>query len=307
MILAWGLGPRHPLGPRCPIFARTAPGEKAVTDVYAACHRSVLLGAVLALLAPQASSAAYGDEPEQSVLVLRVTQGGKYHERLTAQVNDYLKRSGITLAESTGIAPEDRKCDEPRCLLSIAGRWHASLILTASVMAHQEDRFLGVSILDVNSGRNRTADEICDEAEVERRLKTITGRLVDEAKGGAPLPAAAARSPVKAPPIAVSRPVAPIAGNPGFGKPLSRLLPIRRSLPRWRRAVGGALGATALLSLGAAITLNATDGSTMQGEQFRQLLEPSPAAYAHFQGLYIGGYSLAGAALLGTVLTLAIP
>jgi len=241
------------------------------------------------------------EEGERTVLVLRVANEGKYNEKFTNLVHDYLRKSAIAVISSGSLTPAQRKCNEPECLTGLA---KDSLILTANVTVRDEDHFINVSIFDAKSGRNRTADDVCERNEVERRLKALTGRLVDEAKGG---------GPVAPPPVLPSprpQPAVPMVVTPALSAPAvslprvkPRLFSLWQALPTSRRILTGALLGTAALSLGGAITLNVVDAH----QDCVSLTNYSGECAARATGLYATGYAVAGAALIGAGLALCLP
>lgn len=234
----------------------------------------MLLCALLATAVATSPGESYADDSERSVLVLRVAQEGKYSERLTKLVYDYLRKSAITLLPTGALTSVQRKCNEPACLSDLA---KDALILTASVTVRDEDNFINVSVFDAKSGRNRTANDVCEQVEVERRLKALTGRLVDEAKGGT----SGSAPPLTLRTILPEHPLAPA--------------PLRLSTAR--RVVAGALLGTAALSLGSAITLSVVNSS----RDCLTLLNISGTCDARATELSAAGYAVAGAALLGAM------
>lgn len=286
----------------------------------------ILLGVFLATLGV-CPGPARADEPEKSILVLRISQRGKLHDRLTAAVQEYLRRSTLPMASTSGLGKQDRKCNEPSCLSTLADTLHTPLlIVTATISVQQNDRFLEASLFDTASGRNRTAEDSCEQNDVERRLKGMIRQLVDDFKvnatpapptadrpaGTVPAataavpdsPVAAARPPVFASPAALS--AAPISiFAPSV--PKKQLAAKPRLLPGWRRGLAAALGTTAALSLGGAISLQVYTLNGKEDSTCRQFLEPGNSCVGNATGLYAGGYALAGVALLGTLLTLTLP
>lgn len=67
------------------------------------------------------------------------------------------------------------------------------------------------------------------------------------------------------------------------------------------------MGTAAVLSLGGALALQAWSLSGQEDSSCRVFLERGNSCVGNFTGLYAAGYAFAGAALLGTILTLKLP
>lgn len=261
------------------------------------------------------------------VLVLRVKSDGRYQAAWTRALSDFIAQSGTRLAAHGDLRGEQRRCNDPECMTSVAETLGASVVLGADIDRQGgRERLIHVWLYDVRSGRDQHVKAACDDNDLLERLKSVVGRLVGNIDAAASTPAALGQPPGGPPENAKPTEAAPLGTSPQ-GVDAARVAPTRsadgangaavqpgpraagpkrRGRPAWRVALGVSLAVVAGASVGAAIGLSVLHGRPAEGEcSAPGALRPD--CQNNFTPLFVGGYALSGTSLLGAGLTLLLP
>lgn len=199
-----------------------------------------------------------GAAPLRSVLVLGVSVDGQQHEQLRRQLSAQGKLVGAQVIDDLGLAPAMRACTDDACLVMLAQRYRADMILSARLRTQAGgDYLVEVSVFSAKSARTQLGGGRCDflplpgcvtELAGRTVASVLTGRVTSKSKAALPVP----RHPV--PPVVPAALPAPI---PLSGDEASAVSPpavaTHRRFSRLRIGMGITLGVLSIATLATGI------------------------------------------------------